>query len=136
MQMQMLRTNHQTELREPGGGASRRAGGTEEDCDPIRRTTLAGLTTQFSQSLDHQPRSVLEVHGSRTYIAEDGLAQQQREVDPWSHGGWMLQSSGMLEWGVGGEEWGEITLIHAKGRGREMWDEGLVERVTGKWDII
>jgi len=52
MQMGMLGANHQTELREPGGGAGRRTGGTEGDFNPVERTIEAGLTTQFSQSRD------------------------------------------------------------------------------------
>jgi hypothetical protein len=39
MQMWMLETNHQTELREPDGGAGRRTGGAERDCNPIGRIT-------------------------------------------------------------------------------------------------
>jgi hypothetical protein len=58
--------NHQTELRDPGGGAGRRTAGAEWDCNPIGRTTSAGQTTQYSEELDHQPRSLLGgIHGSR-----------------------------------------------------------------------
>jgi hypothetical protein len=74
MQMWMLGANHQTELREPGQGADRGTGGAEGDCNPIGRTKSACQTTQCSQSLDHQPRSVQD--GSMTpdtYVAEDGL---------------------------------------------------------------
>jgi len=35
MQMWMLRANHQTELRVPGGGTGGRTGGAEGDCKPI-----------------------------------------------------------------------------------------------------
>jgi hypothetical protein len=31
--------DHQTELKEPGGGAVRRAGGAEGNCNPTGRTT-------------------------------------------------------------------------------------------------
>jgi hypothetical protein len=68
MQMWMCGVNHQTELRDPGGGADRRPRESEEDCNPIETTTstLAGQTTQCSQGLDHQPRSVQGgIHGSR-----------------------------------------------------------------------
>ena len=75
MQMWMLGANHQTELREPGGGAGRRTGGADRGCNFIGRTTEAGLITQFSLRLDHQPRSVLEESMvPDTYVAEDGLA--------------------------------------------------------------
>jgi hypothetical protein len=48
-QMWVLRANHQTDLRDPDGGASRRTGGAEGNCNPIGRTTPAGQTTQCSQ---------------------------------------------------------------------------------------
>jgi hypothetical protein len=58
MQMWILAVNHQTELRDPGGGAGRRTGGAEGNCNLIGRTISAGWTTEFSQGVDHQPRSV------------------------------------------------------------------------------
>jgi hypothetical protein len=67
MQMWMLGVNHQMELKEPGWGAGGRTGGAKVDWNPIGRTTI-----QFSQSLDHQPRSVPGgIHGSR-YICSRG----------------------------------------------------------------
>jgi len=64
MQMWMLGANHQTEFRDPGGGAG--AGVTEGDCNPIGRTVSADWTAQCSQRLDHQPRRVQRgIHGSR-----------------------------------------------------------------------
>jgi len=64
--MWLFESNHQTEPREPGMGASKNNGGEERHCNPIRRRTYGGLTTQFSQRLDHQPRSIPEViHGVR-----------------------------------------------------------------------
>jgi hypothetical protein len=53
MEMWMLGANHKTEVKEPVEGAGRRTRIAEGDCKPIRTTTWAGLTTQFSQSLDH-----------------------------------------------------------------------------------
>lgn len=53
-EMWMLWANHQTELRDPDG----RTVGAEGHCNPIGKTTLAGQTTQCSQRLGHQPRSV------------------------------------------------------------------------------
>jgi hypothetical protein len=52
--------------------AGRRTGGAEGDCNPIGRTTSAGQTTQCSQGLDQQPRSVPGgIDGSR-YIGSRG----------------------------------------------------------------
>jgi hypothetical protein len=47
-----------TELRDPGEGAGGRTRGAEVDYNPIGRKTSADGTTQCSQGLDHQPRSV------------------------------------------------------------------------------
>jgi hypothetical protein len=48
------------------GGAGRKTGGAEEDCNFIGRITSAGWTTQCSQRLDHQLRSAhREIYGSR-----------------------------------------------------------------------
>jgi hypothetical protein len=72
MQIWILGANHQTELRGPGWGAERRAGGIEGYCNPIGRTISDGQTTQCPQGLDHQPRSVQGgIHGSR-YIGSRG----------------------------------------------------------------
>jgi hypothetical protein len=66
MQMWMLGANHQTELRDHGGGAGRRTGRAKGDCNPIGRITSAGWTTQCSQGLDQQRRSVQGgIHDSR-----------------------------------------------------------------------
>jgi hypothetical protein len=71
MQMWMLTTNHQSEFRDHSGGAGRRNGGSEGDCNSIGRTMLAGWT-QCSQELDHQPRSLQGgIHGYR-YICSRG----------------------------------------------------------------
>jgi len=60
-----------------------RTGGAKGDCNPIGRTTSAGWTTQCSQGLNHQPRSVQRgIRGSR-YIGSGGLsylASMGREV--------------------------------------------------------
>ena len=66
MQFCVILKMQEKKLREPDGGAGRRTGEAEEDCNQIRRTTEAGLTTQLSQILDHQPRRVPgRIHGSR-----------------------------------------------------------------------
>jgi hypothetical protein len=96
--MAMLGADYQTELREHGVGAGR-TGGAEGDCYPIKRTTKAGLTTQFSQSIDNQPRNVSGgIHGSRQidsrYMA---LLNSNGRGGPWSWGDLMPQSRGMLE---------------------------------------
>jgi len=46
-------------VRDPGGGAGGRFEGAEENYNFIKRTST-GWTTQTSQGLDHQPRSILE----------------------------------------------------------------------------
>jgi hypothetical protein len=74
MQMWMLRANHQTELRDPGGGAGRRTAGAEGGCNPVGRRSLAPPTTQCSQELD----SNQGVYGEESlapniYVAEDGF---------------------------------------------------------------
>jgi len=62
----MLGRNHQTELRDTRGGAGQRTGGGEEECNHIGRTISAGWTTQWSQGLNHQPKSTEgELHGSK-----------------------------------------------------------------------
>ena len=74
--MQMLGTNLQAELSEPCGEACRRTGGALQ---PQWKNNIGWLNTQFSQRLDHQPRSVsLALH---TNVAEEGLAPAMgREV--------------------------------------------------------
>ena len=48
------------------GELAERTGDAEGDCNTIGRTTKADLTTQFSQRLDHQPRSApKEIFGPR-----------------------------------------------------------------------
>jgi hypothetical protein len=71
--MWILEANHQTEFLDPNGGAGRRSGGEDEGCNPIGKTISAGLTTQCSQGLDYQPRSVQGGMASDTYVADDGL---------------------------------------------------------------
>jgi hypothetical protein len=39
MQMWMLGANHQTELKDPGGGAGGKTGGAKGDCNHIERTS-------------------------------------------------------------------------------------------------
>ena len=51
MQMQMLGSNHQNELWDPGGEAGRRTRGVEGDCNPIRRTTSTGWITQLDKEV-------------------------------------------------------------------------------------
>jgi hypothetical protein len=63
---------HQTKFGDLEGIAGGRTGGVEGDCHPIGRTMLAGQTTQSSQGLDHEPRSVQgEIHGFR-YMCSRG----------------------------------------------------------------
>jgi hypothetical protein len=74
MQMWMLGVNHQTELRDPSGGASGRTVEADRDCNHVGRTMPTGWTIQCYQGLDPQPRSVREEPmAPDTYVAEDGL---------------------------------------------------------------
>jgi hypothetical protein len=69
MQMWTLGANHQTELRDPGGGAGGRTGGAEGYCNPIERTCNAPRDQTTNQGVCRE--------GSRapdTYVAEGGLA--------------------------------------------------------------
>ena len=59
-----------------------------------------------------------------TYVAEDGLAGQQWEGGPLSWGGWMPQSTRMLEW-WGGR--GPLVYRQTGGGKGQMWDGELVE---------
>jgi hypothetical protein len=61
--MQIYIPNHRTE---PGDlkGSARRTEGAEDICNPIRRRILTNKTTQSSQGLNHQPKSIHGgVHG-------------------------------------------------------------------------
>jgi len=76
IQMWMFEAKHQAELRESSGLAGRRTRGMEGGggCNPTRRTTRAGWTTQCSQRLDHQSRSVQgRTHGSRYLCSRERL---------------------------------------------------------------
>jgi hypothetical protein len=58
MQMQIFIASH---LFEPGdlyGRAWGRTEGAEGDCNPIRRTISTNWTTQSTQGLNHQPKSI------------------------------------------------------------------------------
>jgi hypothetical protein len=68
-------TNHQTEEGDSSGRARGRTEGVEGDCNSKRRTISTNRTTQSSQGLNHQPKSIY-MEGTRTpdkYIAKDGL---------------------------------------------------------------
>jgi hypothetical protein len=107
----------------PQWGVGGRTVGVEGDCNPTGRTTSVGQTTQCSQKLDHQPRSVQ--WGSR-YVCS------RRWPCLTAMGG---ETLGLVEvWcpsirgaGVVGLErmgvWGS-TLIEAEGWGEEMADVG------------
>jgi hypothetical protein len=73
--MAMDTANHQTEHRDPNERARRRTKVSEGVCNPTGRTILTNQTTQSSQKLNNQPKSIYEeIHGSR-YICSRG----------WSH---------------------------------------------------
>jgi hypothetical protein len=58
IQMQILTTKHQTEPRDPNARARGRTEGAEGDCSPIRRTISTNWTTQSSQGLNYQKKSI------------------------------------------------------------------------------
>jgi hypothetical protein len=60
VQMWILRRSRQPELRELGRGAGRKSGGAKGDCNPIEISTLAGWTTQCSQSTGTSSKSCTE----------------------------------------------------------------------------
>jgi hypothetical protein len=65
--MQILTINLWTEPRDPNGGVRERTEKAEGNCNPIGRTTIStNQTTQSSQRLNHQPRSIYGgIHDSR-----------------------------------------------------------------------
>jgi hypothetical protein len=54
----MLSANHQTEHRDPDGRVRGKTEGAEGDCNPIGRTISTNWTTQNSQGVNHQPKSI------------------------------------------------------------------------------
>jgi hypothetical protein len=81
----MLIANHRTEHGDPNRRVRGRTKRAEEVCSPIGRTTIStNWTTQSSQGLNHQPKSIY-MEGTTTlvtYIAEDGLVYHQWEERP------------------------------------------------------
>jgi hypothetical protein len=70
--MQILTLNHQIETGEPSGRARGRTEGTEGDYNLIGRTISTNWTTQSSQRINHQPKSIHKgIHGSK-YICSRG----------------------------------------------------------------
>jgi hypothetical protein len=70
--MKILTANHQTEPRDPNGRSRGKTVGAKQDYNPIRRTLSTNQTTQSSQRLNHQPKSIHGgIHGSR-YIYSRG----------------------------------------------------------------
>jgi hypothetical protein len=71
--MQILTGNHGSEPGVPNGRARERSEGAEGDFNLLGKTVLANETTQSSQGLNHQTKSI---HGGiqalETYVAEDG----------------------------------------------------------------
>ena len=66
IQVQILTANNQTEPGDSNGRVGGRAEGVEEDGNPIWRTILINWTTQSSQGLNHQPKSIHRgIHSSR-----------------------------------------------------------------------
>ena len=78
--------NHWTQARDHNGRVRGMAKGAEGDCNPISRTTVSTRqTTQSSQGLNHQPKSIHGMihssHSPTTYVAEDCLIWHQWEIE-------------------------------------------------------
>jgi hypothetical protein len=72
--MQILRGNHHTEPGDSSGRARKRTERAEGDFNPIRRAILTNWTTQISQGLNHQPKSIHgRIQDSRDIYSRDGL---------------------------------------------------------------
>jgi hypothetical protein len=70
--MQILTANHPTEPEDPNERARERTEGAEGHCHPTTRIISINWTTQSSQRLNHQPKSIHRgMHGSR-YICSRG----------------------------------------------------------------
>jgi hypothetical protein len=139
MQTGMLGANHQTELRDPGGGAGWRPGGAEGDFNPVGRTLSADWTTQCSQGLDHQPKWVQGgIHGTR-YICSKGWPLDPMEV-------WGPKVGGCWNSGAGHPPHSMRVLPNRcvgehSNRGNRRGERadmgwGFCRGVTWKWDII
>jgi hypothetical protein len=72
----MFTANHWTELGVRNGGVRGRTEGAEGVCNPKGRTTIAtNQTSQNSQALCHQPRSIYgRTMALAAYVAEDALS--------------------------------------------------------------
>jgi hypothetical protein len=73
MKMQILGSNHQTELRDPDGELAEGLEKVERNCNIIGRTMSSGHTTKCSQGLNHQLEYREGSMGPDTYVAGDGL---------------------------------------------------------------
>jgi hypothetical protein len=56
--MQMLTTSFPTELMDPNGRSIGRIERAKEDCNSIGRTISTNRTTESTQRLNHQPKSM------------------------------------------------------------------------------
>jgi hypothetical protein len=117
IQMQMIADNHWTEHGVPNGRVRGRTEGAEGVCNSIGRTTiLTNQTSQSSQGLNHQPKSIHGgIHVSRCTCTR-GLPYLA-SMSPCSCEGLMMpQHKGLLrQWG--GSGWDVNTLIEAGERG-------------------
>jgi hypothetical protein len=113
----------------PHRGAGRRTEGGEGDCNPIGRTTLDGQTTQCSQRLDHQPRSVPGgIHVSRHIYNRRWLcltAMGGEVLGPVEV--WCPRVGGCWSSGAGEGWWVEEHSLTVKWERGRMWDGGFVE---------
>jgi hypothetical protein len=78
--MQILTANHWVKPGDPNGRARERTEGAEVECNPIRRTISTNWTTQSSQGLIQELKSI---HGgsqdSTIDVSEDSLVGHQWE---------------------------------------------------------
>jgi hypothetical protein len=71
--MQILTANNWTEPRDPNGRARGRTERAEGDFNLIGRTMSTNQTTQSSQRLIHQPKSMEGSNAPDTYITVNAL---------------------------------------------------------------
>jgi hypothetical protein len=126
MQMWMLGANHQTELRNPGGGVGRRTEGAEGHWNLIGRTHIGYLDHPVLPGTGPLTKGYT---GRGPWLQRMALPNSNGRGDLWSSGGLMPQPRGDGCWNseAGESGWGS-TLTEAKGEGREqMCGEGFVE---------
>ena len=110
--MQILTANHQTEPGDPNGRDRGRTEGAEGVCNTIGRTISTNQTTQSSQGLNHQPKSIHGGNHDSRYICSRGWPYL---TSVGGEEGLMPQCRGMLKGEAGVGEWVEEHLHRGKG---------------------